>query len=47
MLTDNVAYHDLRGDYFTRLDFEHVLRRLAWQANSLGFIIRFDPIEVA
>ncbi|MFF4752260.1 hypothetical protein ACWD5R_41575 [Streptomyces sp. NPDC002514] len=45
MLANNVAYHDLGGDYFTRLDPEHAMRRLTRQANALGFTIRFDPIE--
>lgn len=40
MLTDDVDYHDLGGDYFTRLDPERALRPLVRQANSLGFTIR-------
>jgi transposase len=45
MLTGNVAYHYLGGDYFTRLDPERAMRRLTRQANALGFTVRFDPIE--
>ncbi|WP_432423227.1 IS110 family transposase [Streptomyces pseudovenezuelae] len=45
MLTDGVSYHDLGGDYFTRLDPERAMRRLSRQANALGFTVRFDPIE--
>ncbi|MET7778155.1 IS110 family transposase [Streptomyces mirabilis] len=47
MLTADVGYCDLGGDYFTRLDPERAMRRLARQANSLGFTVRFDPIEAA
>lgn len=45
MLTDDVSYHDLGGDYFTRLDPERAMRRLTRQANALGFTVRFNPIE--
>jgi transposase len=47
MLTDDVDYHDLGGDYFIRQDPERVMRRLTRQANALGFTIRFDPIQAA
>lgn len=47
LLTDNVAYHDLGGDYFTRPDPERAMRRLTRQANALGYTVRFDPIETA
>lgn len=47
MLTADVGYCDLGGDYFTRLDPERAMRRLARQADSLGFTVRFDPIEAA
>ena len=43
MLTDYVDYHDLGGDYFTRLDPERAMRRIVRQANALGFTVRFDP----
>ncbi|MFD0503614.1 transposase [Streptomyces chiangmaiensis] len=45
MLTDDVTYRDLGGDYFTRRDPEQAIRRLARQADALGFTVRFDPIE--
>src|SRR6185369_8160707 len=45
MLTNNVDYHDLGGDYFARLDPERAMRRIIRQANSLGFTVRFDPIQ--
>jgi transposase len=45
MLTDNVAYHDLGGDYYAKLDPERAMRRITRQANAIGFTVRFDPIE--
>lgn len=45
MLTDNVDYQDLGGDYFTRRDPVAAMRRITRQANALGFTVRFDPIE--
>ena len=47
MLTDDVDYHDLGGDYFARLDPERAKRRIVRQANALGFTVRFDPIQAA
>ncbi|MEU9788367.1 hypothetical protein AB0H92_46730 [Streptomyces phaeochromogenes] len=47
MLSNDVTYHDLGGDYFTRLDPERAMHRLARQANALGYTVRFDPIEAA
>ena len=48
MLSDNVNYHDLGGDYFTKQDPERVKRHIIRQANALGLTVRFDPIpEVA
>ena len=47
MLTDDVDYHDLGGDYFARLDPERAMHRIVRQANALGFTIRFDPIQAA
>jgi transposase len=44
MLTNNVDYHDLGADHFTRRDPDRVLRRITHQANALGFTVRFDPI---
>ena len=47
MLTDDIGYHDLGGDYFARLDPERAMRRIVHQANALGFTVRFDPIRAA
>ncbi|MEU1036229.1 hypothetical protein ABZ402_47830 [Streptomyces mirabilis] len=47
ILTDNVAFHDLGGDYYARHDPERAMRRITRQANALGFTVRFDPIEAA
>ncbi|MGW1887697.1 hypothetical protein [Streptomyces sp. NPDC001970] len=47
MLSDNVAYHDLGGDYYAKLDPERAMRRITRQANAMGFTVRFDPIETA
>ncbi len=47
MLTDDLGYHDLGGDYFTRLDPQRAMRRIVRQANALGFTVRFDPIQAA
>ena len=44
MLTDNVDYHDLGGDYFTKHDPARAVRRIIRQANALGLTVRFDPI---
>jgi transposase len=44
MLTDDVDYHDLGGDYFTQRDPAAAMRRITRQANALGFTVRFDPI---
>jgi transposase len=44
MLTNNVDYHDLGGDYFTKQDPERVKRHIIRQANALGLTARFDPI---
>jgi transposase len=47
MLTHNVDYQDLGGDYFTRRDPDRAMRRIVRQANALGFTVRFDPIQAA
>jgi transposase len=47
MLTNDTDYHDLGGDYFTRRDPQAAIRRITRQANTLGFTVRFDPIEPA
>ncbi len=46
MLTDDVDYADLGGDYFARLDPERAMRRIVGQANALGFTVLFEPIPV-
>jgi len=47
MLTHDVDYHDLGGDYLTRRDPEQAMHRIIRQANALGFTVRFDPIQAA
>ncbi|MDT0465142.1 IS110 family RNA-guided transposase [Streptomyces gibsoniae] len=47
ILTNNVAFHDLGGDYYAKHDPDRAMRRLTRQANALGFTVRFDPIEAA
>jgi hypothetical protein len=47
MLTNDVDYHDLGGDYFTQRDPHSAMRRIIRQANALGFAVRFDPIPSA
>jgi hypothetical protein len=47
MLTNDVDYHDLGGDYFTQRDPQSAMRRIIRQANALGFAVRFDPIPSA
>ena len=44
MLINNIDYHDLGPDHFTRRDPDRVLRRITQQANTLGYTVRFDPI---
>jgi len=44
IVTNNVDYHDLGADHFTRRDPARVLRRITKQANSLGYTVRFDPV---
>jgi transposase len=47
MLTDNVDYQDLGGDYHAKRDPQRVLRRITRDANRLGYTVRFDPIQAA
>jgi transposase len=47
ILTDDADYHDLGGDYFTRLDPERATRRAIRQLNALGYSVRLDPIQAA
>ena len=44
ILTEDVDYQDLGGDFFTKRDPERTLRRITRQANALGLTVRFDPI---
>jgi transposase len=44
MLTDDVDYQDLGGDFFNKRNPERALRRIIRQANELGLTVRFDPI---
>ena len=47
MLTHDVDYQDLGGDYYTRRDPERAMKRISRQANALGFTVRFDPLHAA
>jgi transposase len=47
MLAAELDYHELGGDYFARRDPERAMRRIARQANALGYTVRFDPIQAA
>ncbi|MGV8966696.1 MAG: hypothetical protein ACOH2F_10500 [Cellulomonas sp.] len=44
ILAEDVDYHDLGSDHFTRRDPERTLRRITRQANALGLTVRFAPI---
>ena len=43
MLTDNIDYQDLGGDFFTQQDPQRAIRRIIRQANVLGPTVRFAP----
>jgi transposase len=45
MLVNNLDYHELGPDHFTRREPAHVMRRITKQANALGLTVRFDPIH--
>jgi transposase len=47
MLTHDVDYHDLGGDYFTRRDPTRAMKKIIRQANALGFTVRFEAIPAA
>jgi transposase len=47
MLSDNVPYHELGGDYFTRRDPERAARRAVSRLNDLGYRVTLDPMEAA
>jgi len=44
MLVNDVDYHELGPDHFTRREPVHVMRRITKQANALGFTVRFEPV---
>ncbi len=43
MLVNNIDYHELGPDHFTRREPAHVVRRITKQANA-GSTVRFDPL---
>ena len=45
MLTDNLAYRDLGGAYFTQRDPERATRRAIGQLNQLGYTVTLNPRE--
>jgi transposase len=47
MLTDNVPYHELGGDYFAQRDPERATRRAINQLNQLGYTVTLNPREDA
>ena len=47
MLTDNVAYQELGGTYFTQRDPERATRRAINQLNQLGYTVTLNPRENA
>jgi transposase len=47
LLTHDVDYHDLGGDYFTQHNPDRTIRNIIRQANALGLAVRFDPIQAA
>ncbi|MFJ9544516.1 IS110 family transposase, partial [Streptomyces sp. NPDC101225] len=47
MLTDNVAYHELGGTYFTQRDPERATRRAINALNQLGYTVTLNPLEGA
>jgi hypothetical protein len=47
MLVNNLDYHELGPDHFTRREPTNVMRRITKQANALGLTVRFDPVRQA
>ncbi|WP_327415239.1 IS110 family transposase [Streptomyces sp. NBC_01233] len=47
MLTDNAAYQELGGSYFTQRDPERATRRAIGQLNQLGYTVTLNPRETA
>jgi transposase len=46
-LSDNVAYQQLGGTYFTQRDPERATRRAITQLNQLGYTVTPHPRETA
>ena len=44
MLSDNVEFRDLGGDYYTRRDPERATRRAIHALNQLGYTVQLNPI---
>jgi transposase len=47
VLKHKTTYQDLGTDHFTKRDPQRAMRRMQREANSLGLMIRFDPIPQA
>lgn len=47
MLTDNIPYRKLGGDYVARRDPERATRRAINALNQLGCTVTLNPIEGA
>ncbi|WP_343236505.1 transposase [Streptomyces sp. NEAU-S7GS2] len=47
VLHDRVLYRELGADYFTKRDPARPMRRMTKEADSLGLVIRFEPIPTA
>jgi len=45
MLTTDTDHKDLGGDYFTRLNPQHALRKALATLNSLGYTVQLNPTE--
>jgi transposase len=45
MLSNDLPYHDLGGDYFTRRDPERAARRAVSRLNELGFRVTRNPMD--
>jgi transposase len=47
ILTHDIDYHDLGGDYFIRRDPERATRRAIAQLNRLGYTVTLNPTQAA
>ena len=47
MLSGNIDYHDLGGDYYLRRDPQRERRRAITALNKLGYVVTLNPIEPA